>query len=252
MTGSSPALCASVCARPDRERGCGSPEDCCRAYLEELRWPGEVTCVRCGSSKTARLTRRKKFECRSCGHQFSVTSSTAMHRSHAPLWKWFLAVRLLVDSENGVPANQLHRRLGGSYKTAWFIEHRVRAAMLSTQEHQPVPLPSGTALRDGGRRVYAREVVGPYHQHGLDYLAAYQAETEWRFRQSGNPRRIDETLRVLIDGEPLSYEELVQPSRRRSATANGHSEALDHHPDSQVYAFEPVVVEPRRRARSAA
>jgi hypothetical protein len=149
-----------------------------------------------------------------------------MHRSHAPVWKWFLAVRLLLDSEGGVPANQLQRQLGGSYKTAWFIEHRVRAAMLKAQEHEPVRLPFGTALKDGGRRVYAREVVGPYHQHGLVYLAAYQAEAEWRFRQSGNPRRIDETLRVLIAGEPLSYEELVQPSRRRSATAKERSEAL--------------------------
>jgi hypothetical protein len=116
----------------------------------------------------------------------------------------------------------------------------------STQGPEPVPLPSGTVLRDGGRRVYAREVVGPYHQHGLDYLAAYQAETEWRFRQSGNPRRIDETLRVLIDGEPLSYEELVEPSRRRSATAKERSEALDAIRDAAALQPTPIRSTSRR------
>jgi transposase-like protein len=217
--------CALVCVRSDRAGRCREPEACCRAYLEQLRWPDGVVCIRCGSTETTRLEARRRFACRRCRHFFSLTSGTVMHRSHVPLWKWFLAVRLLVESNTGTPANQLAARLGGSYKTAWFIEHRVRAAMAQAQGLAPVGLPPGTALSADGLRVYERDVAGAYQQYGLDYVAAYRAESEWRTRQAGNPDRLRETLRALLGAEPLTYDELVSPARRRRlAGSNGFEE----------------------------
>jgi transposase-like protein len=105
-------------------------EDKCRAYLEALRWPEGIRCPRCNSDKCSRLRQRKGvIDCDSCNYQFSVTAGTILHDSHLPLWKWFLAVYVMGESKKGVSANQLKRMLRVSYKTAWYLSHRVRAAM---------------------------------------------------------------------------------------------------------------------------
>jgi transposase-like protein len=183
----------------------------CREYLEELRWPEGVTCPRCGSRETARLEARKRFWCRDCKHQFSVTSGTLFHGSHAPVWKWFLAVQLLVESEGGLPANQLVRQLGGSYKTAWFIEHRVRAALKESRRRSGAGFrPVAADAAAGAERVYDRSVVGVYHQHGVKHLEAYRAESEWLASNAHNPNRFRDTVLALLEGEPLSYDRLIR------------------------------------------
>jgi len=101
----------------------------CRAYLEALRWPDGVTCPRCASEKISRLASRAQFDCDSCRYQFSVTAGTIFHDSHLPLWKWLLAVYMVAESKKGISANQLKRTLNVSYKTAWYLCHRIRAAM---------------------------------------------------------------------------------------------------------------------------
>jgi transposase-like protein len=109
----------------------------CREYLEALRWPDEIMCPRCKSRKISRVTKRDQFDCDDCRYQFSVTAGTVFNDSHLPLWKWFLCVYLLCESKKGMSAHQLHRTLGISYKTAWYLCHRVRAAM---KEVNPEPL----------------------------------------------------------------------------------------------------------------
>ncbi len=104
-------------------------EDSCRARLEELRWPDGVECPRCESKNVARMEDRHQYQCRSCRYQFSVTAGTIFHDTHLPLWKWFLAVYLIVESKKGISANQLKRTLDVSYKTAWYLCHRIRAAL---------------------------------------------------------------------------------------------------------------------------
>ncbi len=105
-------------------------EDKCREYLEQLRWPEGVRCPRCDARKgISRIETRGQFECNSCGYQFSVRVGTVLHDSHLPLWKWFLAVYVMGHSQEGVSANQLRRMLGLSYKTAWYLCHRIRSAM---------------------------------------------------------------------------------------------------------------------------
>ena len=112
-------------------------EDACRQYLEELRWPNGVACVRCGSVSISRISTRDQYDCNSCRYRFSVTSNTIFHDTHLPLWKWFLAVYTMVESKKGVSANQIKRELGISYKTAWFLCHRIRNAMAQARADAP-------------------------------------------------------------------------------------------------------------------
>src|SRR5205807_7272293 len=101
----------------------------CRAYLEELRWPNGVICPRCEGTTISRIVKRNQFDCDSCRYQFSVTAGTLFHDSHLPLFKWFLAVYLMAESKKSISAKQLQRMLRVSYKTAWYLEHRIRDAM---------------------------------------------------------------------------------------------------------------------------
>jgi transposase-like protein len=193
---------------PEWFRDIDRTEDRCRAYLEQLRWPDGVCCPRCESADTSRLEARKKFYCRSCRYHFSVTSGTLFHNSHLPTWKWFLTITLMAQSEDGLPANQLVELLGVTYKTAWFAEHRVRAAL--QDEHRFVALAPVRTSRDGGRaRVFARPIVGSYHQLDVKYLPAYLAEIEWRSESRHNPTAFRDTVLRLLGGDPLEYAELV-------------------------------------------
>jgi transposase-like protein len=106
----------------------------CRAYLEGLRWPNGIDCPRCHSSKISRLTKRPVFDCDACRYQFSVTAGTIFNDTHLPLWKWFLATYLICESKKGYSANQMKRTLSVSYKTAWFLCHRIRKAMVETEQ----------------------------------------------------------------------------------------------------------------------
>jgi transposase-like protein len=113
-------------------------DDRCRAFLEKLRWPDGPRCPRCDSANISRVKARNQFDCDSCRYQFSVTSGTVFHDTHLPLWKWFLATYLITESRKGISANQLKRMIGvGSYKTAWYLCHRIRSAMI---EANPEPL----------------------------------------------------------------------------------------------------------------
>jgi transposase-like protein len=109
----------------------------CRQYIERLRWPRGAECPRCESTKVYRLENRPLLLCASCEHQFSATAGTIFHDTHLPLTKWFLATMLLCESKKGMSACQIQRSLGVSYKTAWYLCHRIRAAML---EVAPEPL----------------------------------------------------------------------------------------------------------------
>jgi transposase-like protein len=112
-----------------------STEDKCREQLKRLRWPEGVTCPRCKSRTISRLFTQSKFECSDCKYQFSVTAGTVFNDSHLPLTTWFLATLLLCEAKKGMSACQIQRTLGlGSYKTAWYLCHRIRSAMVESQK----------------------------------------------------------------------------------------------------------------------
>ncbi len=108
-------------------------EDKAREHLEALRWPDGPFCPHCGSTNVHRLEGKSHrpglFQCNDCAQAFTVTVGGVMERSHIPLRKWVLAFYLLNSSKKGISAHQLHRMLGITYKSAWFMAHRVREAM---------------------------------------------------------------------------------------------------------------------------
>jgi transposase-like protein len=108
-----------------------------RRYLERVRWPDGPVCAHCGivgEGITAvegkkRSHRPGLYHCNSCGKQFTVTVGTVYESSHIPLHKWLLATHLMTASKKGISAHQLHRMLGITYKSAWFMAHRIREGM---------------------------------------------------------------------------------------------------------------------------
>lgn len=111
-----------------------------RAFLESVRWPNGPVCPHCGNSESKTIypiqsNRAKKvrdglYECGACKEQFTVTVGTIFHKSKIPLRKWLLAWFLLCSSKKGISAHQIWRVLElGSYRTAWFMMHRIRFAL---------------------------------------------------------------------------------------------------------------------------
>ena len=127
-------------------------EEKCRAYLEALRWPEGVKCLRCESDKISRIHTRGLFTCDACGYQFSVKVGTIFHDSHLPLTKWFLAVYLMSEAKKGVSALQLKRTLSVAYKTAWYLCHRIRAAVADADTSPLVGTVKWTRLSSAARR----------------------------------------------------------------------------------------------------
>lgn len=115
-------------------------DDDCLAYLESMRWPDGIRCPICGCERISKITRKaggknkrtRIYQCleETCKQQFSATAGTIFNDSHLPLTKWFLAMALIVDAKKSISANQLKSHLGiGSYRTAWYMAHRIRKAM---------------------------------------------------------------------------------------------------------------------------
>ena len=115
-------------------------DDDCLAYLESMRWPDGIRCPVCGNDGISKITRKSEtknkrsriYQCLepTCKQQFSATAGTIFNDSHLPLTKWFMALALVVDAKKGISAKQLQQHLGiGSYKTAWYMAHRIRKAM---------------------------------------------------------------------------------------------------------------------------
>jgi transposase-like protein len=103
-----------------------------RQYLESLRWPDGPVCAHCGTIGSAYATAKPGvYRCSEaqCRKDFSVTTKTVMESSHIPLHKWMQAFYLMSSSKKGVSAHQLHRTLGITYKSAWFMAHRIRESM---------------------------------------------------------------------------------------------------------------------------
>jgi transposase-like protein len=108
-------------------------EEAAREKLESIRWPDGAECPHCGLINATKLEgkahRKGVYQCNKCREQFTVTVGTVFERSKVPLHKWLLANHLMCASKKGVSAHQLHRMLGVTYKTAWFMAHRLREAM---------------------------------------------------------------------------------------------------------------------------
>ncbi len=116
--------------------------DAARRHLEAIRWPDGPYCPHCGVFEGVHRLGGKAgaaglLHCRTCRKKFTITVGTLFERSHIPLHKWMLAMHLMSASKKGMSSHQLHRMLGVTYKTAWFMSHRIREAM---SDDDPAPL----------------------------------------------------------------------------------------------------------------
>jgi len=161
-------------------------DDDCLAYLETMRWPDGIRCPVCGCNRISTIERKsgivtrgknkgqerknrrtRIYQCleTTCKQQFSATAGTIFNDSHLPLTKWFMALALIVDAKKSMSAKQLQEHLGiGSYKTAWYMAHRIRKAM----ERENSDKLSGIVEID------ATWIGGRYHgPSGLGYAKRY-------------------------------------------------------------------------------
>src|SRR5256885_10844334 len=115
-----------------------SDEDRARGLLETLRWPNGPTCPHCEAKEpyalkpkatSSRPGRKGLYKCRECRKQFTVTVGTVFEDSHIPISKWLMAMFIVCSSKKAISAHQLHRMLGITYKSAWFMAHRIRYSM---------------------------------------------------------------------------------------------------------------------------
>jgi transposase-like protein len=204
----------------------------CRELLERLRWPEGVMCPRCNDSRVSRLKDYARYECVGCQYQFTVTSGTIFHDSHLPLPIWFLAVMLLSQAKKGMSAHQLKRTIWGehkgSYKTAWYLCHRIRAAMCELDQ----PMLGGTVEMDetyvGGKQrgrgaSYARTskevVIGIRQRNGdLRFFHAEDAKkgTLARYIQEN----ISQDVEVIVTDDLRAYPGAMGEFKDRHQTVN--------------------------------
>jgi transposase-like protein len=202
-------------------------EDACREILEDLRWPDGITCPRCQSKSISHIRKYDVYDCNSCRYQFSVKSGTIFHDSHLPLRKWFVAVFLMVESRKGVSANQLKRVLKVSYKTAWYLSHRIREAMTVDN---PIPLSKIVEVDEtwvGGKR---KDVGHGYKGNKVLVAGAAQRDGEIRLKVINDRTR--EVLHGFIKEQIADNAEAIYtddwPAYRGIADEDTKHETVNH------------------------
>lgn len=148
--------------------------DAARAYLEAQRWPDGVTCPHCGAddvtSMKGKAHRPGVYQCNACREQFTVTVGTVFERSKVPLNTWLYATHLLCSSKKGMSAHQLHRMIGVTYKTAWFMMHRIREAMKVENGSEPIGGEGKTVEADETYFGKRENPVPSVHRRGRPYI----------------------------------------------------------------------------------
>jgi len=224
-------------------------EDKCRAYLEELRWPKGPVCPKCEKKNIARVGGREEvLRCTDCQHQFTVTVGTIFHDSHLPLSKWFLVAYLICESKKGMSALQLKRLLDiGGYKTAWYLCHRIRQAMMAANGEEPKL--SGVVEVDdtwiGGKARRNRPIPEKINVVGM-------VERDGRLRLSVVPdlstlslekaikKNIGRNIDLIITDEWAAYVRAVGPTYKKKYRRIKHAQSYvvgDIHTNSIENAF---------------
>jgi transposase-like protein len=214
-------------------------EDKCHAYLELMRWPDGVKCPRCDSDKISRIKARRQFDCDGCRYQFSVRVGTLFHDSKLPLWKWFLAIYIMGESKKGVSANQLKRMLGVSYKTAWYLCHRIRSAMHDENQELLVGIVEADETYVGGKLggfKNKREAARHRNDNKTIVVGAIQRGGEVRLRVV--PDAEADTLKRFLKDVVADEAEAIYTDSHRSyrgiSDSNTRHEYVNHAADEWV------------------
>lgn len=189
---------------------CFADEQAAREKIEAMRWPNGPECPTCAQTDTVyrmqKLADSKKpgrpglLRCRACKKQFTVTTGTVFEASHIPLSKWLHALYLLRASKKGMSAHQLHRMLGITYKSAWFMAHRLRYAMM---EGPMADLFQGVVEMDetyvGAKRKRGSKRGRPGADSHKTPVVALVERGTGRVRATTMPRVTGENLKKMLD-----------------------------------------------------
>jgi transposase-like protein len=224
-----------------------SDPDKARTLLESMRWPHGATCPHCKAKEPYKITpketskrpaRQGLYKCRECRKQFTVTVGTIFEDSHIPISKWLMAIFILCSSKKGISAHQLHRMLGITYKTAWFMAHRIRFAMT---EGPLSELLEGTVEVDetyvGGKPRHGdpKNPKGGYRKDSRKVPVVALVQRKGKVRANVIPKVNQDNLRRFIGGnisksafvntdEALVYRRMFDEYDRHDAVNHGEKE----------------------------
>lgn len=213
----------------------------CRELLVRLRWPNGPECPRCKMPVVELETEKQLFYCKDCDYQFTVTAGTIFNDSHLPLQKWFLATLLLCEAKKGMSAHQLKRTIWGqhkgSYKTAWYLCHRIRAAMKEADQ----PMLDGTVEMDetyvGGKKkgwgqkagLAAKEVVIGIRQRNGDLRFFHADDAKTGTLAKYIQENVGADVDVIITDTFNAYKNAVGDAPHK--TVNHHAEEYARYED---------------------
>ncbi len=207
----------------------------CRKYLEALKWADGIICSRCSGKVISRIYERDQFDCDNCRYQFSVTAGSIFDGTHLPLWKWFLVVYLMCESKKGMSANQLKRTLAVSYKTAWYLCHRVRKAMDEANPKLLAGIVEADETYVGGKR---RHVGSGYLGNKTMILGAIQRGGDVRLKVEKRKKATKKTLHKFIAETTDPKTECIMtdenPGYRGIADEDTRHESVNHSEEEWV------------------
>lgn len=188
------------------------------AYWMKIRWPRGIRCLACDHDKCYLIETKGKtkkvarlFECAECGLHFSATTNSLFHDTHMPLQKWFMAISLMVEGKKGISAKQVQRHIGVTYKTAWYVCHRIREAM---QEEKALKIggPQTTVEIDemfvGGRQRGKSNnrpkavVVGLAERDGRIHMQVIKSAKKHDVKPIIDEKLDGQTEKIVTDGAP--------------------------------------------------
>jgi transposase-like protein len=214
-----------------------STDERARELLERLRWPNGPECLRCKDSVVRLEKSSKIYYCKRCDYQFTVTAGTVFNDSHLPLIKWLAATYLICEAKKGMSAMQLQRTLGTSYKTAWYLCHRIRFAMASAERGMLDGIVEmdetyiggrrrGTHKGDGQRnRLVNKEIVIGIKQRGGQLRFFHAEDVKSGTLAKYIKENVSHEVEVIMTDELPSYPGAV----KQSGIPHLQHETVNHH-----------------------
>jgi len=203
-------------------------EDACKVYLAANRWPETVSCPRCGNTEVYALeSRPHHWQCEECaidGYRFSVLVGTVFENTNKPLCEWFRVIHLMLTSKKGISALQVMRYMGfGSYKTAWYMCHRIRASLQDREFHKLMGIVEVDETFVGGK--VKNRHKGDRGDGGTGPIASGKTVVAGAVRRKGNV-----VARVVADTKRATLTHFIRQSvsDRVSLLVTDGSPSYDH------------------------